>query len=260
MLQQDGPGGELEGKELEALVDQLRFSALQAQMVHVAIAELTGQLDLEGPFARGEGIGPGDGHGGAAVKAELQFLGATGPAPHRGPLQAGDPGRPAQSQQAELLQAGVGLGIEPQWATGQLPAVLGIEEGPQHQPGTERGQLNAGVAQKQKAAGGLHAAGLQVDPGSLGHQLGEQPAARTVEEVLQGESHLQRRAGRAGVQGPQGGPAGQATGVLKALQTTEIGAPPQALQLWLKRVGQGTGSDFRGRDLHCLLSGHQRAG
>ncbi len=211
--------------------------------MHGAIAEVGGQLQLDRPFAAGQRIGRCDRQGdGAAIEPQLQRGVAGGPAAQLVAFEALQAGAAAEAEATELLQLGVALAIEAQGAAGQLlalPAYAGV--GAHHQAVAVGGQLHAGMAEEEEAAVALQLRRRQIGPGALGDQIGEDPAAAGMEQVVEGEAHRQ---GRAGLR-PAASPAADATGSIEPFQFAQQGAAAHRLQR-VRQLGRHGGGQRGG--------------
>jgi len=162
VLLEGAPGGELKGNELEAFVEPLSGSGFELEVMGVAIADVGGQRQTEGPIEAGGRLGRLNRERVAVVDAQLHRLSPQRPARGHGSLQRTEPGPSVATAAADLLQHLVALGVEPHRAAGQFGAVGGIEEDAQHQAMAAGWQFEAGDPPEAEAAIGLDALGAQV--------------------------------------------------------------------------------------------------
>ena len=215
MLEQGGPGGELEGQQLQPFVNRFRFHGFQGQVMHGAVAEHCGQIELEGPFPLRQGVWRHHRQEHGVVDPQLQGGSATGPAPDLVASHASEPGPAPEAEETEILQAGVAFCVEAQGTAGQLHPSLGVEEGPQHEPPTMGGEFHTGVTEEEESAVPFQHVAGQIGPGSMGQHLGQLPAAGGIEQILQREGDLEGAPEPA--RPPSAGPASDPAGAQESL-------------------------------------------
>jgi hypothetical protein len=140
MLQQGGPGGELEWGQLKAGIEADPPTIEQLEMVGAAIANLGGKGQMEAALAIALQPFPD-----RAIDQQRQLLGLRSPAVHPGPFQGmeatcgsratgtSSPTNPGCTLAPQGLELAIALGIKPLGTTTELHLTIGGQhKGPQH--------------------------------------------------------------------------------------------------------------------------------